>query len=329
MPPVRRSSTPPILGGVQVDDGERIAVDAGGNAYAMGFTSSTDFPTTAGAFDTTANGAFDVFVTKLNPAGSALLYSTYLGGAGFDSGGGLTVDAAGNAYVAGGTGSTDFPTTPGAFNTVPDGSDAFVTKLNPAGSALAYSAVFGGTASEGANGIALDAAGQCLGDWRHQLRRFSCHRRGGRQLVQRHGGRLRLRVERQRFGAALLDLSRGNAVGERQRRRARFGRRRLRHGPHLLDGLPRHDGRLRHDLQWRHVDFLGRRLRGEDCDGRGQLDASGAARRYRPRPACRRPSTARAPRSPSASTGATCRAPCRTRCRWTTRARSARRSCAT
>ena len=148
-----------FLGGVQVDDGERIAVDAGGNAYAMGFTSSADFPTTAGAFDTTANGAFDVFVTKLNPAGSALLYSTYLGGAGFDSGGGLTVDAAGSAYVAGGTGSTDFPTTPGAFDTVPDGSDAFVTKLNPTGSALVYSAVFGGTASEGANGIALDAAG--------------------------------------------------------------------------------------------------------------------------------------------------------------------------
>ncbi len=147
------------LGGVQVDDGERIAVDAGGNAYAMGFTSSADFPTTAGAFDTTANGAFDVFVTKLNPAGSALLYSTYLGGAGFDSGGGLTVDAAGNAYVSGGTGSTDFPTTPGALSTVPDGSDAFVTKLNAAGSALAYSAVFGGTASEGASGIALDAAG--------------------------------------------------------------------------------------------------------------------------------------------------------------------------
>ncbi len=147
------------LGGVQVDDGERIAVDAGGNAYAMGFTSSADFPTTAGAFDTSANGAFDVFVTKLNAAGSALLYSTYLGGSGFDSGGGLTVDTAGNAYVSGGTGSTDFPTTPGAFSTVPDGSDAFVTRLNPAGSALAYSAMFGGTGSEGANGVTLDSAG--------------------------------------------------------------------------------------------------------------------------------------------------------------------------
>ena len=74
---------------------------------------------TAGAFDTTANGAFDVFVTKLNAAGSALLYSTYLGGEGFDSGGGLVVNAAGNAFVSGGTGSTDFPTTPGAFDPRP------------------------------------------------------------------------------------------------------------------------------------------------------------------------------------------------------------------
>ena len=136
MPPARRSSTPPILGGVQVEfDGERVAVDASRQCCTSpGSTSSADFPTTAGAFDTTANGAFDVFVTKLNAAGSALVYSTYLGGAGLRLAvAAWTVDAAGNAYVAGGTGSTDFPTTPGAFDTVPDGSDAFVTKLNPAG----------------------------------------------------------------------------------------------------------------------------------------------------------------------------------------------------
>ena len=69
----------------------------------MGSTSSADFPTTAGAFDTTANGAFDVFVTKLNAAGSALVYSTYLGGDRTSTrGGGLAIDAAGNAYVSGG-----------------------------------------------------------------------------------------------------------------------------------------------------------------------------------------------------------------------------------
>src|SRR4051812_27970997 len=147
------------IGGTQVDNGERVAVDAAGNAYVLGFTSSADFPTTAGAFDTTANGDFDVSVTKLNPAGSALVYSTYLGGAGSDSGGGLVVDGNGNAYVAGGAGSTNFPTTPGAFDTVSDGNDAFLAKLNAAGAALAYSTVLGGTASDGAAGVAVDTSG--------------------------------------------------------------------------------------------------------------------------------------------------------------------------
>jgi hypothetical protein len=147
------------LGGTQVDNGERIAVDAAGNAYAMGFTSSIDFPVTAGAFDTTANGGFDVFVAKINPAGSALIYSTYLGGQDSDSGGGLAIDAAGNAYVSGGTASLNFPTTPGAFDTLPDGNDAFVTKLNPTGSALVYSTVLGGSTNEGASSVAVDSAG--------------------------------------------------------------------------------------------------------------------------------------------------------------------------
>src|SRR4029077_11564286 len=150
------------LGGTAVDYGTRVAVDASRNAYVMGPTSSAVFPTTPGAFDTTANGGFDVFVTKLNAAGSALIYSTYLGGMDSDSASGLAIDAAGNAYVAGGTGSFDFPTTPGAFDTLPGGpnaSDAFVTKLNPTGSALVYSTVLGGTGSEGASAVVLDPAG--------------------------------------------------------------------------------------------------------------------------------------------------------------------------
>ena len=126
----------------------RVAVDAAGNLFIAGSTRSTNFPTTAGAFDRTQNGAFDVFLTKLNAAGSALVFSTFLGGSGFDSAGGLALDAAGNSYVSGGAGSVDFPTTPGAFDTLPDGSDAFVTKFNPAGSALVYSTFLGGTAAE-------------------------------------------------------------------------------------------------------------------------------------------------------------------------------------
>ena len=148
-----------FLGGTNVDNGERIAVDASGNAYVLGFSSSPDFPTTAGAFDRTANGAFDVTLTKLNASGSALIYSTYLGGQGFDTAGGLAVNDAGEAYVCGGAGSVDFPVTAGAFRTTPDGSDNFVTKVNAAGSALVYSAMFGGTSSDGAAGIDVDASG--------------------------------------------------------------------------------------------------------------------------------------------------------------------------
>src|SRR5205085_4429825 len=128
------------LGGSDGDVGNGIAVDAVGDAYVTGDTGSTNFPTTAGAFQTT--GSTGAFVTKLNPAGSGLLYSTYLGGNRGASAHGIAVDAAGNAYVTGVTGSTNFPTTPGAFQTTiagPFRPDAFVTKINPAGSGLLYS----------------------------------------------------------------------------------------------------------------------------------------------------------------------------------------------
>jgi hypothetical protein len=148
-----------FLGGTQVDNGSSIKVDASGNAYALGFSSSTDFPTTPGAFDTSANGAFDVTLTKLNPAGSALVYSTYLGGDGFDNGNDVALDGGGNAYVTGQAGSVNFPTTPGAFDTTSDGSEVFVTKFNAAGSAAVYSTVIGGTQGEAANGIVVGTAG--------------------------------------------------------------------------------------------------------------------------------------------------------------------------
>ena len=149
------------LGGSASQTGFGIAVDPAGSAYVTGETGSSDFPTTAGAIDPTANGSKDAFVTKLNPAGSALAYSTYLGGSlGAETGRAIAVDTAGSAHVTGDTDSGDFPTTPGALDPTANGnSDAFVTKLNPSGSALAYSTYLGGTNSEDGNGIAVDPAG--------------------------------------------------------------------------------------------------------------------------------------------------------------------------
>jgi carbohydrate binding protein with CBM6 domain/beta-propeller repeat-containing protein len=137
------------LGGTGNDTGAGIAVDANGNAYVTG-SASSGFPTTPGAFNATGGG---VFVTKLNAAGTALVYSTYLG---IGSGGAIAVDADGNAYVTG-SASSDFPTTPGALNAT--GGGVFVTKLNATGSALVYSACFGGSRWEKGNGIAVDAMG--------------------------------------------------------------------------------------------------------------------------------------------------------------------------
>ena len=144
------------LGGTSVDFGEHIAVDRAGNAYVTGYTTSTNFPTTVGAFQTTSGGGYDAFVTKLNPTGT-VVYSTYLGGSGDEIGWGIAVDTAGYAYVTGQTDSTDFPTTTGAFQTTSGGGyDAFVTKLNPTGTALVYSTYLGGTLNDWGDDIAVD-----------------------------------------------------------------------------------------------------------------------------------------------------------------------------
>ena len=103
------------LGGTGYDQGNGIAVDSSGNAYVTGYTNSTNFPVTPGAFQATFGGFDDVFVTKVNATGTALLYSTYLGGTGFEQGNGIAVDSSGNAYVTGYTESPNFPVTPGAF----------------------------------------------------------------------------------------------------------------------------------------------------------------------------------------------------------------------
>src|SRR5438876_1216297 len=157
--PVLSYST--FLGGSGIDEGLGIAVDASGNAYVTGLTDSTDFPTTTGALQTTSGGFDDVFVTKLDPTGSTLVYSTYLGGSGTDDVSGIAVDASGNAYLTGVTDSTNFPTATEAFQPAFGGAGgyAFVTKLDPTGAALLYSTYLGGTGSDQGNGIAVDAAG--------------------------------------------------------------------------------------------------------------------------------------------------------------------------
>lgn len=147
------------LGGSAADGGNGIAVDSSGNAYVSGYTESANFPITSGAFQTSLGGSYDAFVAKLNPTGSALVYSTYLGGSSYDQGNGIAVDSSGNAYLTGFTESANFPVTPGAFQTTfSGGQNAFVTKVNPAGSGLVYSTYLG-RGGENGYGIAVDTAG--------------------------------------------------------------------------------------------------------------------------------------------------------------------------
>ncbi len=154
------------LAGGHDDWGFGIALDSSTNAYVTGYTESTDFPTTPGAFETVFSGGTcgadpcsAAFVTKLSADGSALVYSTYLGGSG-DRGYGIAVDSSGNAHITGSTDSTSFPTTAGAFQTVSgQNGDAFVAKLKPDGSGLVYSTYLGGGGGDVGTAIAVDLAG--------------------------------------------------------------------------------------------------------------------------------------------------------------------------
>ncbi|MBI4392212.1 MAG: SBBP repeat-containing protein [Euryarchaeota archaeon] len=165
-----------FIGGDGYDYPSAAFVDSVGNTYLSGSTSSDNFPTTAGAFQTTRSKASsenacclvqDAFVTKLNSAGTALTFSTFLGGKGHDYAGKMSVDANGNIYIAGTTTSDDFPVTANAFqrarakNTTesyPTG-DAFVTKVSSTGTSLIYSTYLGGNKTEYANGLFVDSTG--------------------------------------------------------------------------------------------------------------------------------------------------------------------------
>lgn len=147
-----------FLGGTSDQIAWGICIDNAGNAYVTGNTTSSDFPVTMGAYQTVKNTGVAVFIAKINPAGSALAYATFLNGTGDDFGQALAIDANGNAYVTGHTTSTDFPTTSGAYQSARSGtSAAFVTELNASGSALVYSTYLSGGGDDYAQSIALDA----------------------------------------------------------------------------------------------------------------------------------------------------------------------------
>ena len=164
-----------VLGGTFRTAGVGLGLDGAGNIYVAGATMSADYPTTAGSLQpnyagggTLGTTVGDGFVTKLDPTGSKVLYSTYLGGSDSDGIVSMAVDSAGNAYVTGGTTSNNFPTTPNAFQTFYKGSsgnqmlkvgDAFVAKLNPQGTALVYSTLLGGSSDDVPSSIAIDSAG--------------------------------------------------------------------------------------------------------------------------------------------------------------------------
>ena len=149
-----------FVGGEGGDLGVSMDIDSENNIYVTGYTESSDFPTTDGAYNTTHSGNADVFVFKLSSDGSTLKYSTYIGGSETDKGQGIALDEERNAYVTGFTESPDFPATNGTYNTSHSGDDdAFVCKLSSDGSDLLYSTYIGGREQDIGTGIKLDGEG--------------------------------------------------------------------------------------------------------------------------------------------------------------------------
>ena len=153
-----------ILSGAAFESARAVAVDAAGNAYVTGVTTSSNFPVTAGAVQRFSGsaGLEDAFVVKITPLG-AIAYSTYLGGSSSDTAYAIAVDQNGAAYVAGSTGSTNFPVTGAAAQRTFGGmSDCFVAKLDPSGTSLAYASYLGGSGFDVCKGISVDSGGAAI-----------------------------------------------------------------------------------------------------------------------------------------------------------------------
>ncbi|MGA2298888.1 MAG: SBBP repeat-containing protein, partial [FCB group bacterium] len=147
------------IGDDDEDEGHAIVADSGGNAYLTGYTGSLKYPVTAGAFQTTYGGGdYDCFITKLNANGTAISFTTFIGGDTTDCGYGIALDRSGNIYITGQTASKNYPITSNAFQRSYAGGayDCFVTKMNPSGSALIYSTFIGGSGDDFSRGLALD-----------------------------------------------------------------------------------------------------------------------------------------------------------------------------
>lgn len=149
------------LGGALDDEGSSIKLDPSGNVYVAGITSSLDFPVTPGSFDVSWNGSDDIFVSKMSPDCSELIFSTYIGGKADDRCRALEVDSDGEIFLAGYTLSPDFPTSAGAFcRTFGPNSDGFVVKLSAGGSDIVFSTFIGGSSSDAVEAMALNESGE-------------------------------------------------------------------------------------------------------------------------------------------------------------------------
>ncbi|MCP4148354.1 MAG: hypothetical protein GY757_11440 [bacterium] len=146
------------LGGTADDYAQKLTVDAGGYAYVVGYTYSSDFPVDS-AFQGASAGGTDAFLTKLSVSGSSLVYSTYLGGSADDRGRSIAVDIAGNAYISGDTGSANFPTANPYDNVLTGVMDVFITKFAPSGGSLVFSTYLGGAGTNRNRGLAIDSGG--------------------------------------------------------------------------------------------------------------------------------------------------------------------------